>query len=365
MTPSSYDYNLSTLNPEEYLCELNREVQGFCNDNPLHSAHTKEQLISMLLRRAETAALQAVSRLEGGPFGAMLVDFHTPNGIPQVVGFGTNHVVLTNDPSGHAEMTSIRDAAKRLGRSDLSGLTLVTSCECCPMCLSAATGCKIDTVYFAATRQDAAQAGFCDADQYRLMTAGGIEQHAQKAHDAHAVENTLANHDAMVLVHYKDKKHAYYGDYASAHSSDPTDLPVIQAIKNACAGLAELRSNDSGKPQNVFHFPEDTLLISRDMPHPISLAAADWARIGRVHGQDPKHPEQDSPHKNTSRILYLNDTTEAMTLRDSNGAATMVAPQRIWNEIAYPSAIHLMGNTHTVAFEEWDRLVKSGLMPRY
>ncbi len=361
-----FSYNRSTLNPDECINELNREIQEYCKEHP--SGTEKEQLISRLLRRAGITAFQGATRLEGGPFGAMLVDFNTEDGVPKVLGFGTNHVVPNNDPSAHAEMTAIRDTAIRLGRTDLSGLTLVTSCECCPMCLSAAMGCKVDKVYFAATRQDAADAGFSDADQYRLMTAGGIEQHAKKAKNSDEVGQLLNAHDAVVLVHYRGTQYAYYGDYATANPSDPTDLPVIQAIKKACSGLAELHSRDSNKPEKIFHLPEDTVLISRNVPHPLSLVTADWARIGRVRGEDSNKPEQDKPEKDTARIFYLNDNFEAMQVRDAQGQSSVVEPKQIWNGIANPPAIHIgknLGHAHTVAFEEWKRLVASGFMPRY
>lgn len=369
-----FNYNRSSLNADGYIDELNREIQDFCVNHPLTDKQldddTKKQLIGLLLRRSGTAAFQGASRLEGGPFGAIVVDFNTENGMPKVVGFGTNHVVPNSDPSAHAEMTAIRDTAKRLGRTDLSGLTLITSCECCPMCLSAATGCKIDQIYFAATRKDAADAGFTDADQYRLMTEGGIEKHASKTV---GMESLLTSpdgvmHDAVVVVPHGDNDYLFYGSYHEADPTDPTDLPIMQAIKKACKGLADLRSEESGKPEKVFHLPEDTMIISRDMPHPMSLITADWARIGRIRGIDPDSPLEDKPQKNISNILYLNDTVEKMPVRDKQSHVSNVDSQKVWDEITHPSAIHLdthLGRAHTAAFQEWKRLVASNFMPKY
>ncbi|MEK6745912.1 MAG: nucleoside deaminase [Pseudomonadota bacterium] len=364
MPKENYNYHRSTLQPDKYINELNHEINNYCKENSLNTPEAKEQLISRLLRRTGTAAFQGASRLEGGPFGAMLVDFKTEDGIPKVVGFGTNHVVLNSDPSAHAEMIAIRDASERLKRTDLSDLTLITSCECCPMCLSAATGCKVDKIYFAATRKDAANVGFSDEDQYRLMTVGGIEQHAKKVEekDKASTEAKLNGHNAVVIVNHNGQKYSYYGDYKKTNNSDPTDLPTVQAIKNACKGLAELHS----KP--VFHLPEDTILISHDMPHPMSLITADWARIGRVRGQEADKPEQDSPNKNTDNIIYINDKPETMQIRNEQGQTSHVEPEKVWKEIANPSAIHLsknLGHAHTVAFKEWNRLINTGFMPRY
>ena len=362
MPKLKYDYSASTLDAEKHIAELNREIRDYCESQPLETGADKERFMSRLLRRAGTAAYRGATLGEGGPFGALLVDFHTADNVPQVVGFGTNHVVPNNDPSAHAEMTAIRNTAERLGRTDLSGLTLITSCECCPMCLSAATGCKIENVYFAATRSEAAKAGFSDEDQYRLMSAGGITQHAQKATDIKKAEEQLNGHQAVVIVNRKGKEHYYYGDYTDAGSKDPTALPIVQAIKKACNGLAETLTQEVGEPQKVFHLPEDTVLISRDNPHPLSLVAADWARIGRVRGNNPDNPAEDAQGKNTTRMLYLNDNVEHMHVRAKDGAVTEVAAERIWEEIKQPRAIHLdkdLGRARTIAFDKWEDMFKN------
>lgn len=368
MPQEKFSYKVSTFDAENHIAELNREIRAHCEEHPLRTEEDRERLISKLLRRTGTAAYNGANRREGGPFGAMLVDFNATDGVPQVVGFGTNHVVPTNDPSAHAEMTAIRNAAARLGRTDLSGLTLVTSCECCPMCLSAATGCKVDRVYFAATRAEAAKVGFSDEDQYRLMSAGGIEQHARKIADDAAAQKRLDGHDAVVEIPHNGKIFRYYGDYAGGSSTDPTGLPVVQAIRNACAGHAQLLSDESGTEIKVFHLPEDTTILSRDMPHPLSLVAADWARIGRVRGAQPDDPAQDSPDKDTSRIQYLSDRVEPMLVRAQDGTTSEVPAQRVWDEIRNPGAIHVdkeLGRARTIAFEKWDQLVNNKDMPRY
>lgn len=97
---------------------------------------------------------------DGGPFGAVVVH----DG--QVVGEGQNSVTTANDPTAHAEIVAIREAAKRLGRFDLKDCVLYTSCEPCPMCLAAAYWSRIDRVVYAATQDDAAAAGFDDAFLY-------------------------------------------------------------------------------------------------------------------------------------------------------------------------------------------------------
>ena len=100
---------------------------------------------------------------DGGPFGALVVK----DG--QVVGRGWNQVTTANDPTAHAEVVAIRDACRRLGNFSLAGCELYTSCEPCPMCLAAIYWARLDRVFFAGTRDDAAAAGFDDDFLYREM----------------------------------------------------------------------------------------------------------------------------------------------------------------------------------------------------
>ncbi|MCL2073411.1 MAG: nucleoside deaminase [Marinilabiliaceae bacterium] len=99
----------------------------------------------------------------GGPFGAVVVC----NG--EVVGKGANSVTNLNDPTAHAEVLAIRDAAKNLGRFDLNDCVLYTSCEPCPMCLGATYWAKIKKLYYGCSRKDAAKAGFDDDFIYQEL----------------------------------------------------------------------------------------------------------------------------------------------------------------------------------------------------
>lgn len=95
---------------------------------------------------------------DGGPFGALVA---VDGG--RVVGRGTNRVVSERDPTLHAEVVAIREACRVLGRHDLSGTVLYASCEPCPMCFGAAYWARVDRIVHAASRADAAAAGFDDA----------------------------------------------------------------------------------------------------------------------------------------------------------------------------------------------------------
>lgn len=92
----------------------------------------------------------------GGPFGAVIVK----NG--QIIGEGWNQVTSINDPTAHAEVMAIRDACQKVSNFDLSGSEIYTSCEPCPMCLSAVYWARIDKIYYGNTRKDAAAIAFDD-----------------------------------------------------------------------------------------------------------------------------------------------------------------------------------------------------------
>ncbi len=96
----------------------------------------------------------------GGPFGAVIVKDGA------IVGSGYNRVTSANDPTAHAEIVAIRGACSRLGSFSLAGCEIYTSCEPCPMCLAAIYWARLERLYFAATRRDAAEAGFDDAHIY-------------------------------------------------------------------------------------------------------------------------------------------------------------------------------------------------------
>ena len=107
------------------------------------------------MREAIRLASDSV-RQGGGPFGAVVVkDGH-------VVAGSSNRVTIDLDPTAHAEVNAIRAAARRLGTHDLSGCTIYTSCEPCPMCLGAVYWAHIDRIYYGNTRKDARAIDFAD-----------------------------------------------------------------------------------------------------------------------------------------------------------------------------------------------------------
>jgi guanine deaminase len=102
-------------------------------------------------------------RRNGGTFAALVVR----DGI--VIASGTNQVTRANDPTAHAEIVAIREACRVLGDFQLTGCDLYTSCEPCPMCLGAIYWARPANVFYAASHEDASQAGFDDSFIYREL----------------------------------------------------------------------------------------------------------------------------------------------------------------------------------------------------
>jgi guanine deaminase len=116
---------------------------------------------SKFMREAIRLSIQMMRRGKGGPFGAVVVRKG------RIVGRGSNQVTSANDPTAHAEIVAIREACQRLKTFQLDDCDLYTSCEPCPMCLSAIYWARLNNVYYGNTRQDAAKINFDDDFIYR------------------------------------------------------------------------------------------------------------------------------------------------------------------------------------------------------
>ncbi len=142
------------------------------------------------MQEAVELAVENVRAGRGGPFAALVVKDGA------VIARGVNRVTATNDPTAHAEIVAIREACRRLGTFQLDGCDLYTTCEPCPMCMGAIYWARPRRVYYAATRQDAAAAGFDDDYIYdelakppaarRITMIPLLRQKARRAFDAWA-----------------------------------------------------------------------------------------------------------------------------------------------------------------------------------
>ena len=118
-------------------------------------------LDAQLLREAIRLSRERMRQGRGGPFGSVVAR----DGL--IVARGWNAVTSSLDPTAHAEVVAIRRACRTLGTFSLAGCVLYASCEPCPMCLAAAYWARVDRLVYAATRDDAARAGFDDELLYR------------------------------------------------------------------------------------------------------------------------------------------------------------------------------------------------------
>ena len=113
--------------------------------------HT-ERINSIFMNRA----IDMANKSEGGPFGAVITKDE------KIIGVGNNRVTTTNDPTAHAEIIAIRNACNKINNFSLEDCILYTSCEPCPMCLSAIYWSHIDKIYYGNSRLDASKIGFDD-----------------------------------------------------------------------------------------------------------------------------------------------------------------------------------------------------------
>ena len=131
------------------------------------------------MQKAIDQAFEGMRVGEGGPFGAVIVK----DG--EIIAVGHNEVIKTNDPTAHAEIVAIRKAAKKLGRFDLSDCEIYSTCEPCPMCYSAIHWAKMKSLYYGATRKDAADIDFDDQYIYDVISGKAKTIQVHKHHINH------------------------------------------------------------------------------------------------------------------------------------------------------------------------------------
>ena len=108
------------------------------------------------MKKAIELSIESVNS-GGGPFGCVIVKNE------KIISEGSNKVTSSNDPTAHGEIVAIREACKKINNFSLSGCELYSTCEPCPMCLSAIYWARIDKIYYANTRKDAQKIDFDDS----------------------------------------------------------------------------------------------------------------------------------------------------------------------------------------------------------
>jgi len=132
-------------------------------------------------------------KIGGGPFGAVIVK----DG--KIISEGTNRVTADHDPTAHAEVFAIRQAAKKLNTFDLSGCEIYTSCEPCPMCLGAIYWAHLDKIYFGNTKTNAKDIGFDDSFIYDELKLNPADRKV-------AMERLLPEEAILAFEDWKNKE---------------------------------------------------------------------------------------------------------------------------------------------------------------
>ena len=158
------------------------------------------------MKLANENAKRGIKNGDGGPFGAIILDENL-----NIIANGNNKVLKNNDPTAHAEIVAIREACKKLNTYDLSKCILYTSCEPCPMCLSAIIWANIKTVYYGCTKEDAGEIGFRDDIIYDYLKGKNTKLINLKQLDRNTIfitqlKKNIANWDVIVILLLKQSK---------------------------------------------------------------------------------------------------------------------------------------------------------------
>jgi tRNA(Arg) A34 adenosine deaminase TadA len=148
--------------------------------------------IEQAMRRAIQLSVEKMQGGSGGPFGAVIIKENA------IIAEGWNQVTSCNDPTAHAEVVAIRSACQLLKTFNLNGCILVTSCEPCPMCLAATYWARVDKIYYANTRFDAAEIGFDDSFFYDELAKPVLERQVPMV-------ELLRNEGLLAFQHWSQK----------------------------------------------------------------------------------------------------------------------------------------------------------------
>jgi tRNA(Arg) A34 adenosine deaminase TadA len=143
-------------------------------------------------------AIEQSNNSDGGPFGAIIVKDD------KIISTGNNKVTVSNDPTAHAEIVAIRNACAKIGNYSLEGCTLYTSCEPCPMCLSAIYWSRINIVYYANTSEDASLIDFDDKEIYEELFKKKDDRKIKMHHlcNTNAIDTFVRWKNNINKIHY-------------------------------------------------------------------------------------------------------------------------------------------------------------------
>lgn len=139
--------------------------------------------MDIIMRLAVEKARETMNENIGGPFGAAIVD---EDG--RVIAVNSNRVLCDHDPTAHAEITAIREAAKKKGTHDLNGCTMYATGYPCPMCLGAMIWANIKLCYYGCTPKDAEKIGFRDDFIYEFIKGDCADKNVMKLNELNRAE---------------------------------------------------------------------------------------------------------------------------------------------------------------------------------
>ncbi len=139
----------------------------------MHREYDTLASMNKFMEEAVKEAEKGMAAGDGGPFGAVIVRKG------EIIARGHNRVLVSNDPTAHAEICAIREASRKLDRFDLSDCEIYSTCEPCPMCFSAIHWAKMKKLYFGCTRYDAADIDFDDQFIYDVITGKSTKHQVQ------------------------------------------------------------------------------------------------------------------------------------------------------------------------------------------
>jgi guanine deaminase len=273
----------------------------------------------MFMKLAAEEALNAVKSNAGGPFGAVIVIKN------QILATGYNMVISTNDPTAHAEITTIRKAIEVLKKRNLpinfSKAEIFSSCEPCPMCLAAICQAGISKVHFGATRGDAKDVDFDDSFIYDVFSGKAIKKQIDLVQidnikdflkSEYNLEVKIENEDDksfIIQVNRDDTGKVIFANIIARgkdnfkKTNDPTSFASVNAIRQATHSL---KSFDLSNYE----------MVALEKPSPLSFSTMHWAKLTKVFCGVNTEPENGI---NKERILHtINADSENSLLKINN-----------------------------------------------
>ncbi|KAJ1354564.1 hypothetical protein KIN20_011546 [Parelaphostrongylus tenuis] len=274
--------------------------------NLVHDEDRTKVLGRDYMKTAVKEACDGVESGDGAPFGAVIVRDGN------VIAVGHNMVFATNDPTMHAEVTAIRNACKKIGDYNLSGCTLYTSCYPCPMCMGACLWARLSAIYYAATPEEAAAAGFDDKVFHDFLK----NPRTDEKNNGEVFDNDKIRNGEMIKmwIRYNREKRALHlteHQLTVSTSSSTVSLPLSSATRFVIVAF--------GKASILMTLAAEKCLGSRLLEGiviaPIAQVDKDWKLRSQIFY---------GAHNNLPDVNSVTATNEALQCIQKNDAPDVV-----------------------------------------